>query len=193
MDTALLFWNKVISDTGVPKSIISDRDPKFTSEFWKKLHNILGTKLAMSTAHHQQTDGLAERMIQTFEDMLRRFCAYGLEFKDKDGYTHDWVTLIPALELAYRTSIHSTTKKTPAMMEKGWNPKLPSFSLKKDLIDIHPSSSSFKTMIDKANLHAQNCIAEAVEYNKHQWDKTHKEPQFKIGDRVLVSILTLLI
>ncbi|MBW0580365.1 hypothetical protein O181_120080 [Austropuccinia psidii MF-1] len=65
MDTALLFWNNIISTCGCPKIIISDRDPKFTSEFWTKLHDMLGTKLAFSTAYHPQTDGLAERIIQT--------------------------------------------------------------------------------------------------------------------------------
>ncbi|MBW0505675.1 hypothetical protein O181_045390 [Austropuccinia psidii MF-1] len=48
-------------------------------------------------SYHPQTDGLAERMIQTLEDMISRFCAYGLEFKDSDGFTHEWCTLIPAL------------------------------------------------------------------------------------------------
>ncbi|MBW0468004.1 hypothetical protein O181_007719 [Austropuccinia psidii MF-1] len=47
--------------------------------------------------YHPQGDGLAERMVQTLEDMVRRFCAYGLEFKDCDGFTHDWCTLLPAL------------------------------------------------------------------------------------------------
>ncbi|MBW0558251.1 hypothetical protein O181_097966 [Austropuccinia psidii MF-1] len=84
---------------------------KSPSLFWKKL--------SFSTAYHPLTDGLAERMIQTLEDMIRRLCAYGLEFKDSDGFTHDWCTLIPALELAYKTSIHSSTGKTPAMLEKG--------------------------------------------------------------------------
>ncbi|MBW0591605.1 hypothetical protein O181_131320 [Austropuccinia psidii MF-1] len=79
MATALLFWNNIIATCGVPKIIISDRDPKFTSEFWTNLYDNLGTKLAFSTAHHPQTDGLAERMIQTMEDILRRFCAYGME------------------------------------------------------------------------------------------------------------------
>ncbi|MBW0546552.1 hypothetical protein O181_086267 [Austropuccinia psidii MF-1] len=83
-------------------------------------------------------------MIQTLEDMIRRFCAYGLELKDSDGFTHDWFTLIPALELAYRTSIHSSTGKTPEMLEKGCNPKLPYDTLKKDLVNIHPTESSFK-------------------------------------------------
>ncbi|MBW0512965.1 hypothetical protein O181_052680 [Austropuccinia psidii MF-1] len=51
---------------------------------------ILGTKLSSSTGYHPQTDGLAERIIQALEDMIRRFCAYGLEFKDSDIFTHDW-------------------------------------------------------------------------------------------------------
>ncbi|MBW0470767.1 hypothetical protein O181_010482 [Austropuccinia psidii MF-1] len=75
MDTALLFWNNIISTCGVPKIIISDRDPKFTSEFWTNLNEMLGTKLAFYTAYHPQTDGLAERMIQKMEEILRRFCA----------------------------------------------------------------------------------------------------------------------
>ncbi|MBW0517567.1 hypothetical protein O181_057282 [Austropuccinia psidii MF-1] len=101
------------------QNIISDRDPKFTSALWKTLHNLFGTNLSFSTAYHPQTDGLAERMIQTLEDMIRRFCAYGLELKDSDGFTHDWCTLIPTLELEYKTSIHSSTGKTTAMLEKG--------------------------------------------------------------------------
>ncbi|MBW0514117.1 hypothetical protein O181_053832 [Austropuccinia psidii MF-1] len=89
MDTALLFWNNIISTCGVPKIIISDRDPKFTSKFLTNLYDMPGTKLAFSTANHPQTDGLAERMIQTMEDILRRFCAYGMEYKDHEAYTHD--------------------------------------------------------------------------------------------------------
>ncbi|MBW0551310.1 hypothetical protein O181_091025, partial [Austropuccinia psidii MF-1] len=69
MDTALLIWNRVISSTGILTSIISDRDPKITSALWTNLHQLIGTKLSFSTAYHLQTDGLAERMIQTLEDM----------------------------------------------------------------------------------------------------------------------------
>ncbi|MBW0558615.1 hypothetical protein O181_098330 [Austropuccinia psidii MF-1] len=153
MDTALLLWSRVISHTGLVKNIISDGDPKCTSALWTNLHRLFGTKLSFSTAYHPQTDGLAERMIQTLEDMIRRFCAYGLEFKDSDGFTHDWCTLIPALELAYKTSVHSSTGQTPAMLEKGWNPRLPEDTLRKDLIDIHPTASSFKMMLDKVKKH----------------------------------------
>ncbi|MBW0555299.1 hypothetical protein O181_095014 [Austropuccinia psidii MF-1] len=89
-------------------------------------------------------------MIQTLEDIISIFCAYGLYFKDSDGFTHDWCTLIPALEMAYKTSIHSSTGKTPAMLEKGWNPRLPDDNLKKDLMDIHSTARSSKIMLDKA-------------------------------------------
>ncbi|MBW0542321.1 hypothetical protein O181_082036 [Austropuccinia psidii MF-1] len=79
-------------------------------------------KLPFSKAYHPQTDGLAERMIQTLEDMVRIFCAYGLELKYCDGFTHDWCTLLPVLELAYKTYIHASTNQIPAIQEKGWNP-----------------------------------------------------------------------
>ncbi|MBW0498591.1 hypothetical protein O181_038306 [Austropuccinia psidii MF-1] len=118
MDTALLIWNRVISYTGLFQNIISDRDPKFTSPLWTNLHKLLGTKLSFSTAYHPQTTGLAERMIQTLEYMIRRFCAYGLELGYYDGFTHYWCILIPALELAYQTSIHYSTCKTPATWKK---------------------------------------------------------------------------
>ncbi|MBW0549427.1 hypothetical protein O181_089142 [Austropuccinia psidii MF-1] len=102
MDTVIMIWKKAISHTGLFQNIISDRDPKLTSELWKNLHNVFGTKLSFSTAYHPQTHGLAERMIQTLEDMIRVFCAYGLELKYSNGFTHDWCTLITALELEYK-------------------------------------------------------------------------------------------
>ncbi|MBW0525934.1 hypothetical protein O181_065649 [Austropuccinia psidii MF-1] len=85
MDTALLFWNNIISTCGVPEIIISNRDPKFISEFWTNLFDMLSTKLSFSTAYHPQRDGLAGRMIQTMEDILKRFCSYGMEYKDHEG------------------------------------------------------------------------------------------------------------
>ncbi|MBW0511324.1 hypothetical protein O181_051039 [Austropuccinia psidii MF-1] len=111
--------------------------------------------------YHPQTDGLAERMIQALEDMIRRFCAYGLEFKDYDGFTHYWC----------------------------WNPRLPYDTLKKDLVDIHPTASSFKIMLDKARHHANRCMQDSFKYEKERWNKSHKPPDLKIGDLVLVSTL----
>ncbi|MBW0501441.1 hypothetical protein O181_041156 [Austropuccinia psidii MF-1] len=189
MDTSLLLWSRVISHTGLFKNIISVRDPKFTSALCTNLHRLFGTKLSFSPAYHPQTDELAERMIQTLEDMIRRFCAYGFEFKYSDGFTHDWCTLIPALELAYKTSVHSSNGQAPAMLEKGWNPRLPADTLRKDLIDIHPTASSSKLMLDKLKHHAKQCMNDAFEYANQKWDKSHKVSDFKVGDLVLVSTL----
>ncbi|MBW0510492.1 hypothetical protein O181_050207 [Austropuccinia psidii MF-1] len=136
-----------------------------------------------------QTDGLGERIIQTLEDMTRRFCAYGLEFKYSDGFTHDWCKLIPALGLAYETSIHSSPGKTPAMLEKGWNPRLPHKALKKELVDIYPTASSLKLMLDKARHHANRCMQDSFKYEKERWDKSNEPLGFKIGNLILVSTL----
>ncbi|MBW0464986.1 hypothetical protein O181_004701 [Austropuccinia psidii MF-1] len=78
-----------------PCLIIVDRFSKSSWGFkihiriWTRLYDILCTKPAFSTAYHPQKDGLAERMIQTMEDIIRRFCAYGMEYKEYEGYTHD--------------------------------------------------------------------------------------------------------
>ncbi|MBW0574955.1 hypothetical protein O181_114670 [Austropuccinia psidii MF-1] len=151
---------------------------------------------AMDTAlllwtYHPQTDGLAEWMIQNLEDMIRRFCAYGLEFKDSDGFTHAWFTLKPALEFSYKTLVHSSTGQTPAMLEQRWNPRLPADTLRKEFIDIHPTASSFKIMLDKVKHHAKQSMNNAFDYAKQKWDKSHKVPDFKVGDLVLVSTLNL--
>ncbi|MBW0563488.1 hypothetical protein O181_103203 [Austropuccinia psidii MF-1] len=185
MDTALLLWSEVISHIELFKIIISDRDPKFTSALWTNLHRFFGTKLSFSTAYHPQTHGLAERMIQTVEDMISRFCAYRLEFTDSDGFAHDWCTVIPALELAYKTSVHSSAGQTPAMLEKGWNPRFPAETLRKDLINIHPTDSRFKIMLDKVKHHAKQSINDAFDYEKQKLDKSNKVPELKVGDLVL--------
>ncbi|MBW0521397.1 hypothetical protein O181_061112 [Austropuccinia psidii MF-1] len=78
MDTAFLLWNRVIYNAVLFKNIISERDPKFISEVLTNLHRFFGTNLSFSTAYHPQTDGLAERMIQNLEEMIGRFCYYGL-------------------------------------------------------------------------------------------------------------------
>ena len=67
---AQIYIQNIVSLHGVPISIISDRGTQFTSRFWQKLQEALGTQLDFSTAFHPQTDGQSERMIQTLEDML---------------------------------------------------------------------------------------------------------------------------
>ncbi|MBW0470703.1 hypothetical protein O181_010418 [Austropuccinia psidii MF-1] len=100
MDTAFLFLNSIISTCGVPLIIIDDRDAKLKSEFWTNLYDISGTKLAFFIKYHPKTDGLAERMIPTMEEIIRGFCSYFMEYKDNKGYTHYLVTLLPEIQLA---------------------------------------------------------------------------------------------
>ncbi|MBW0472327.1 hypothetical protein O181_012042 [Austropuccinia psidii MF-1] len=123
-------------------------------------------KLSFSRAYHPKTDGLAERMIKSVEYKIRIFCAYGLECKDSDGFTHNWCTLIPALDLVYKTSIHSSTGKSPSMLEKGWNPRLTYDTLKKDLVDIHPTERSFDIILYKARHHPNRCMQNSFKYSK---------------------------
>ncbi|MBW0507657.1 hypothetical protein O181_047372 [Austropuccinia psidii MF-1] len=120
---------------------------------------MLGTKLAFSTAYHPQTDGLSERMIQTIEYILRRFYEYGMEYKDHEGYTHYWATIPPAVQLAYKTSQHSTTGKSPSLVEKGWKLLLPVDHLKKHLLTIHPTAKDFHDMWKRPCDTAARCIA----------------------------------
>ncbi|MBW0588290.1 hypothetical protein O181_128005 [Austropuccinia psidii MF-1] len=73
------------------------------------------------------------------------------------------------------------------MLEKGWNPRLPADTQRKDLIDIHPTACSFKIMLDKVKHHAKQSMNDVFDYAKQKWDKSHKVPDFKVGDLVQVS------
>ncbi|CAI5470588.1 unnamed protein product [Closterium sp. Yama58-4] len=101
--TTRLFFDRIITIHGIPATLISDRDPKFTSKFWKELMGLLGTKLAMSSAYHPQTDGQTERLNQVVEQLLRTAC--------KDDISH-WDTQLPTLEFAYNNASHAATGKT---------------------------------------------------------------------------------
>ena len=72
-ETARLFFDRVIRDFGVPSSIVSDRDPRFTGAFWRALMGIMGTRLAFSTAFHPQSDGQTERAHRVIEQVLRAY------------------------------------------------------------------------------------------------------------------------
>ncbi|KAG8489151.1 hypothetical protein CXB51_017187 [Gossypium anomalum] len=101
---AELYISEIVRLHGVPLSIISDRDPRFTSRFWKKLQKAFGTKLSFSTAFHPQTDGQSEKVIQVLEDMLR--CCV-LEFQGS------WEKYLPLVEFAYNNSYQSSLKMAP--------------------------------------------------------------------------------
>src|ERR1041384_1853243 len=99
-----LYIKEVVSKHGVPVSIISDRDGRFTSRFWRTLNQALGTRLDMSTTYHPQTDGQSERTIQTLEDMLRA-CVI--------DFGKSWETHLPLVEFSYNNSYHSSIKAAP--------------------------------------------------------------------------------
>jgi hypothetical protein len=101
---AELYVREIVRLHGVPISIVSDRDPRFTSRFWEKLQSAMRTKLNFSTAYHQQTYGQSERTIQTLEDMLR-LCV--LDFKGS------WIRYFPLVEFAYNNSFQPTIGMAP--------------------------------------------------------------------------------
>nr|GFB06744.1 putative reverse transcriptase domain-containing protein [Tanacetum cinerariifolium] len=101
---ARIYLKEVFTRHGIPVSIISDRDPRFVSNFWRSLQNTLGTKLDMSTAYHPETDGQSKRTIQTLEDMLR---ACTIDFGK------GWVNHLPLVEFSYNNSYHATIKAAP--------------------------------------------------------------------------------
>ncbi|MBW0491434.1 hypothetical protein O181_031149 [Austropuccinia psidii MF-1] len=113
-------------------------------------------------------------MIHTLEDMIRKFCAYGLDLKDFYAFTHYCCTIIPHIELSYKTYIHTSTGKTPAMLEKGWKTKLEVDTLRKELVDIQPDSSSFKLWLDEVRHNENQRMTDAFGYAKQKWDKSHK-------------------
>nr|GFC96687.1 putative reverse transcriptase domain-containing protein [Tanacetum cinerariifolium] len=101
---ARIYLKEVVTRNGIPVSIISNRDPRFASNFWRTLQNALGTRLDMSTAYHPKTDGQSKRTIQTLEDMLRA-CAI--------DFGRDWVNHLPLVEFSYNNSYHASITAAP--------------------------------------------------------------------------------
>ncbi|GJP33387.1 hypothetical protein CLOM_g17931 [Closterium sp. NIES-68] len=114
--TARLFLTNVIRLHRLPSAIISDRDPKFTSNFWRHLWDQFGTKLQFSSAYHPQTDGQTERVNQTMEQLIHTTCT--------DPST--WEQSLPLLEFAYNNATSATTNQSPFFLNYGQDPVVPS-------------------------------------------------------------------
>ncbi|GJR36611.1 putative reverse transcriptase domain-containing protein [Tanacetum coccineum] len=99
-----LYIKEIVSRHGMPISIISDRDSRFTSRFRQSMQSALGTQLDMSTAYHPETDGKSERTIQTLKDMLRS-CVIDFE--------KGWERHLPLVEFSYNNSYHASIKAAP--------------------------------------------------------------------------------
>nr|GEX01183.1 putative reverse transcriptase domain, ribonuclease H-like domain, aspartic peptidase domain protein [Tanacetum cinerariifolium] len=101
---ARMYLKEVVTRHGIPVLIICDRDPRFTSNFWRSLQKALDTSLDTSTAYHPETDRQSERTIQTLEDMLR---ACTIDFEK------GWVNHLPLAEFSYNNSYHASIKAAP--------------------------------------------------------------------------------
>jgi len=101
---AQLYIKEIVRLHGVPSSIVSDRDPRFTSRFWQTLQSAMGSKLTMSSAYHPQTDGQSERTIQLLEDLWRT-CIL--------DHLGAWDEVLPLIEFTYNNSFHASIGMPP--------------------------------------------------------------------------------
>jgi Chromo (CHRromatin Organisation MOdifier) domain len=113
MGTAKILLNSLYKRFGLPDKAISDRGPQFASQAFQELGRLLGIKLAMSTAHHPQTDGATERANQEIEAYLSIFCA---------NHPETWKSHLPTLEFSYNLKPHATQKEAPLFLQMGYNP-----------------------------------------------------------------------
>jgi hypothetical protein len=124
---AQLFFREIIRLHGIPKTIVSDRDAKFLSHFWRSLWNKLGNKLLFSTTCHPQTDGQTEVVNRTLSTMLRAIL---------DKNLRRWEDCLPHVEFAYNHATHYSTKMCPFQIVYGYIPKVPI-----DLISLNAASA----------------------------------------------------
>src|SRR5215212_10026170 len=175
--TARIFFDSIFQLHGLPKVIVSDWDSKFTSQFWRTLFEHLGTKLAMSTAFHPQTDGQTERMNRTLEDMLRAFVNYKQD---------DWDTYLSAAEFAYNSAPNASTGMTPFKMVYGSDPYTPTTICKKTP-DTVPAFAEFMERINNLTRAAMDSMALAKKRQEQNANQSRRALVFKVGDKVLLS------
>jgi hypothetical protein len=115
MGVASLYTERIFPFYGIPRRVISDRDPRFTAQFTKELCKQLKIDQNLSTAYHPQTDGQSERANQRVEQYLR---IYSNDEKD------DWVDLLPLAQFTHNTWINESTKATPFEVLIGHTPTI---------------------------------------------------------------------
>ena len=104
VDTARIFMDAVMRLHSLPRVIVSDRDTKFTSDFWREFCRVMATTLAMSSGFHPQADGQIERANQSIEEMLRAYVG---------KHQNDWDDKLRMIEFAYNNFIHSSSGYSP--------------------------------------------------------------------------------
>ena len=128
-EAAGLFLQMVVRAHGVPRKVITDRGTQFESLLWYELMEKMGTRVALATTYHPQTNGLTERMNRTLIGMIRKVCA------DNQA---KWVEALPLLEFAYNNSPHRVTKVSPFKAIQGVDPIVPAALLLPVITDKPP-------------------------------------------------------
>jgi len=174
---AELFIKEVIARHGVPLSIVSDRDTKFTSRFWKKFHEEMGATLLRSTSFHPETDGLSERTIQTVEDMLRA-CAI--------DFGGSWDNHLPLIEFSYNNSYHSTINMAPYEMLYGRKCRTPVC-----WGEIGQKELGSLEIVEATNARLDQIKARfkaAQDRQESYANKRRRAIEFEVGDKVMLKV-----
>ncbi|GJV17241.1 putative reverse transcriptase domain-containing protein [Tanacetum coccineum] len=174
---ARLYLNEIVARHGVPISIISDRDSRFTSRFWQSMQEALGTRLDMSTAYHPQTDGQSERTIQTLEDMLR---ACVLDFGGS------WDVHLPLVEFSYNNSYHSSVRC--ASFEALYGRKCRSPIMWAEVGEGQLIGPELVQETTEKISQIKDRLKAARDRQKSYADKRRKPLEFSVGDYVLLKV-----
>ncbi|MCO5555239.1 hypothetical protein L7F22_008783 [Adiantum nelumboides] len=173
---ARIFLAQIFRHHGMPKTIISDRDPRMTSNFWRALFVNLGTRLDFSSAYHPETDGQSETVNSTVLDLLKCYVS------DKQT---EWEKYLPLVEFAYNNTIHSSTGKAPFQVIYG-KPHLPPIFLTKDKIF---AADEFVRDIEAAYSQVRRAITRSREKQKKAADKHRRRLDLQLGQYVLLKFL----
>ena len=172
-----IYIKEVVSRHGVPISIISDRDARYTSNFWKSLQKSLGTRLDISTAYHPQTDGQSERTIQTLEDMLQ---ASVIDFGNS------WEVHLPLVDFSYNISYHTSIKATP--FEALYGRKCRSPICWAEVSDSQLTGPELVHETTEKIVKIRNRMAAACDRQKSYANQRRKPLEFQVGDKVLLKV-----
>jgi transposase InsO family protein len=177
-DTAKRFFDSIVRLHGLPAVIVSDRDVKFTSAFWKTLFERFGTKLALSTAYHPQTDGQSERMVRTVKEMLRSV----INHKQSD-----WVEHLTAIEFAYNNSVHPSTKMTPFELDLGYHPRGLYACLSDSAYEVQTTTDFIETLQARQTA-AHESLEKTRQTQASSVNKGRPKPTtYQVGDLVMLS------
>nr|GEV60100.1 putative reverse transcriptase domain-containing protein [Tanacetum cinerariifolium] len=172
-----LYLKEVVTRHGIPVSIICDRDPRFTSNFWKAFQKDMGTRLDMSTAYHPKTDEQSERTIQTFEDMLRA-CVI--------DFGNGWERHLRLVEFSYNNSYHASIKAAP--FEALYDRKCRSPVCWAEVGDAQLTGPELIHETTEKIVQIKQRIQAARDRQKSYADVRRKPLEFQVGDRVMLKV-----